>query len=353
MPKPFILVTFDSMIDPNSGYFSFGKGLGEALIKENNKRFALEFYLFKNTPYRFKGGVDIRYRRKLDALFFTGYNNYDLVHLTDQRARLKPGWLKAKKVMTIHTVNKAPLKNGGRLQQTDVNNLRKKIAACDKVVAISNFVAAEVVRHIPEAKEKLSIIYSGAEKLYSPENYIPPYYPQRKFLFAIGLMSPQKGFHLIPPLLQGNDYQLVISGVETPHKLRILKAAEKYGCADRLIITGPISETDKAWYYKNCSALIFPSVAEGFGLPVIEVMHFGKPVFLAKRASLPEVGGNAAYYFDNFEPGHMQQIFKAGMQDYADNNRAENIMAHAAKFTWKKAAQQYMKLYEELTVDLD
>ncbi|MES2278317.1 MAG: glycosyltransferase family 1 protein [Bacteroidota bacterium] len=351
MSKPNILVTFDSMKDTNCGYFSFGKGLGDALLKENHDRFDLQLYLFKVTDY-FDGRVDIKRRSKLHDLYFNGYNKYNLIHLTDQRTRLHPTRLKAKKIMTIHDINKVHInKSKPHRIEAFLNSLRKKIIACDKVVAISRFVADDVIKYIPEAKDKMSVIYNGADQLTVPDNHTPAYVPTKPFLFTIGLMSPQKGFHHIPPLLQGNDYQLVISGVETPHKQAILDAAEKFDCADRLTITGPVSEADKAWYYQNCTAFIFPSKAEGFGLPVIEAMHFGKPVFLSKFTSLPEVGGDAAYYFDDFEPAHMQQVFNSGMQDFADHSRAASIIAHAGKFTWEAAARQYLDMYAELTAN--
>ena len=76
-------------------------------------------------------------------------------------------------------------------------------------------------------------------------------------------------------------------------------------------------------------------------------MHFGKPVFLSKFTSLPEVGGNVAYYFDNFEPEHMQEVFKKGMDDFAQNNRAKEAIAQAEKFSWEIAANQYLNLYQE------
>jgi glycosyltransferase involved in cell wall biosynthesis len=215
------------------------------------------------------------------------------------------------------------------------------------VVTISQFVADDILKYIPEAKDKLSVIYNGADKLTVMDDHTPAYQPKKHFLFTIGLLSVQKGFHLLPPLLQDNDYELVIAGIETPHKDKILEVAEKFGCRNRVNITGPVSDNDKAWYYKNCSAFLFPSVAEGFGLPVIEAMYFGKPVFLSKFTSLPEVGGDAAYYFNNFEPEHMQQVFNKGMQDYLDNNRAEAIIKHAGKFSWDSTARQYMDLYME------
>jgi glycosyltransferase involved in cell wall biosynthesis len=353
MSKPKVLVTFDSMKDTNCGYFSFGKGLGDAILKENQNRFEIEFYLFKVTDY-FDGKVDINRRSKLHDLYFADRAKYDLVHLTDQRTRLHPTRLRAKKIMTIHDINKVHVKYSKPHRiEAFLKSLAKKIKACDKVVAISNFVAEDVIRYIPEARKKMSVIYNGADQLVVPPNHTPAYVPKKPFLFTIGLMSRQKGFHLIPPLLHGNDYELVISGVETPHKAQVLEAAEKFGVADRLTITGPVSEADKAWYYQNCAAFVFPSRAEGFGLPVIEAMHFGKPVFLSKFTSLPEVGGNAAYYFDTFEPDHMQATFTKGMQDYTDHNRAPGIIAHANKFTWENAAKQYLALYTDLTADLD
>lgn len=348
MEKPKVLVTFDSMKDANCGYFSFGKGLGDALIQENKGKFELKFYLFKQTKYLFNGLVDIIYLSRLDRLFFKKKNDFEVVHLSDQTCRLRPKKVNAKKIMTIHDMNKVHLKfSKPHRIQVYLKKLGKLISQCDKIVCISQFVANDVKHYFPESANKISVVYNGADKLASDENHQPAFKPRKKFLFTIGLLSVQKGFHLLPALLKDNDFELVISGRETPHKQRILEEAEKHNCLDRVHITGPISDEDKAWYYKNCTAFLFPSVAEGFGLPVIEAMHFGKPVFLSKFTSLPEVGGDVAYYFDNFEPEHMQEVFKKGMSDFAQNNRAKEAIAQAEKFSWEIAANQYLNLYQE------
>lgn len=336
------------MKDINRGYYSFGKGLGDALIKQNHERFNLKYYLFKNTPYLFNGKADIIYLSKLHKIFFPARNEFDVVHLSDQTCRLRPGKVNAKKIMTIHDMNKVHLKfSKPHRIKVYINKLGKLISQCDKIVTISKFVANDVLHYFPEAGNKLSVIYNGADKLIVPANHNPAFQPKKPFLFTIGLLSVQKGFHLLPALLKENDFELVISGIETPHKQKIIEEAEKYNCLDRVHLTGPITDDDKAWYYKNCSAFVFPSIAEGFGLPVIEAMHFGKPVFLSKFTSLPEVGGDAAYYFDNFEPSHMQSVFTDGMQDFIDRDRQEEMIQQANKFSWDKAASQYLDLYEE------
>ena len=349
MSKPSVLVTFDSMKNPNSGYFSFGKGLGDALIKENNNRFKLTYYMFKNTIYFFNKLVDIIYLYRLHIIFFPYYNKYDVVHFTDQTCRLKPYRVNGKKIMTIHDINKVHLPGSKQRKiRKHISKLRYYASLCDRVVTISQFVADDILRFIPELKDKLSVIHNGAERLLVPENHEPIYRPKKPFLFTVGLLSPQKGFHYIPSLLQGNNYELVISGIETPHKARIIEEAEKYNCLDRVTITGPVTDGDKAWYFQNCSAFVFPSIAEGFGLPVIEAQHFGKPAFIAKATSLPEIGGSVAYYFDNFEPAHMQAVFNEGMKDWQDNNREAAIIEHASQFSWESSARKYLQLYEDV-----
>lgn len=348
MSNPNILVTFDSMINPNSGYFSFGKGLGDALIKENANRANLTYYLFKDTAYQFEKKVPLLYLSKWHQLYFSQRKKFDLVHFTDQRCRLKPGMVNAKKVLTIHDINKVHLNKSKPWRiKAHMNKINGYIAQCDRVVTISQFVANDILKYCPAAEGKISVIYNGADKLVVPENHTPAYVPQKPFLFTLGLLSPQKGFHLLPALLANNDYELIISGLETPHKEVILQEAQKYNCVDRVTITGTISDDDKAWYYKNCSAFLFPSKTEGFGLPVIEAMYFGKPVFLSTYTSLPEVGGTVAWYFDNFEPAHMQQVFEQGMQEYTEQDRVAAIKTHAEQFSWESTARQYLALYED------
>jgi glycosyltransferase involved in cell wall biosynthesis len=348
MSKPSVLVTFDSMFNSNSGYHSFGRGLGDALIDQNHDLFKLHYYLFKSTEYQFDGKVDIVYLSKLYNIYFPRAKEFDLVHFTDPRCRLKPSKAKGKKIITIHDLNKVHIKQSKPHRiMAYVEKVRGYVAQCDRVVAISKFVARDILTYMPETKDKLSVIYNGADRLVVPDNHQPVYTPKKKFLFTIGLLSVQKGFHLLPCLLKDNDYELVISGPETPHKQRIIEEAEKYNVLDRVTITGTISDDDKAWYFKNCSAFVFPSIAEGFGLPVIEAMHFGKPVFLSKFTSLPEIGGDKAWYFDTFEPEDMQQAFNKGMREYEETNPAEDIAVHAAQFSWEKSAQQYLQLYQD------
>jgi glycosyltransferase involved in cell wall biosynthesis len=124
--------------------------------------------------------------------------------------------------------------------------------------------------------------------------------------------------------------------------------AEEWGVNDRLNLLGTITENEKAWYLNNCRAFVHPSKAEGFGLPVIEAMSVGKPVFLSNLTSLPEIGGEAAFYFSSFEEDHMQEVFNLGMHRYNSNGMVDLIRKKGKEFDWEKSAVKYLQVYQTL-----
>jgi glycosyltransferase involved in cell wall biosynthesis len=109
-----------------------------------------------------------------------------------------------------------------------------------------------------------------------------------------------------------------------------------------------ITDAQKAWAFARCAGFLFPSLTEGFGLPPLEAMHFGKPVFLSRLTSLPEVGGDAAYYFDDWSPAAMRSVVEAGLRQGAEATRAAQVKQHAARFDWDSAAAAYLALYAKL-----
>jgi glycosyltransferase involved in cell wall biosynthesis len=124
--------------------------------------------------------------------------------------------------------------------------------------------------------------------------------------------------------------------------------AIKANVMDRLHIVGPVPEEDKAWYLQHCMAFLLPSLAEGFGAPVVEAMAFGKPLFLANRTSLPEIGKDVAFYFDDFEELRMQEVFKKGMMEYQKNGLASKIKERGNDFNWNEKAKEYINVYRSL-----
>ena len=77
-------------------------------------------------------------------------------------------------------------------------------------------------------------------------------------------------------------------------------------------------------------------------------MSVGKPIFLSQRTALPEIGGDVAFYFKNFEPGHMQKVFNEGIFQYQKNGLENKIVTRGNEFDWEKSAGKYLEVYQSL-----
>ena len=347
MKKPALLITLDSMRTANTGLYTFGHSLGREILRQGGAELKLNAYTYP-VQHGFLGpSVGYVKHRKFHRHFFPQCMQFDIVHFADQYCRFGPKRVRGKSIITVHDLNQVYEEPAGsRSLKRHMQKMGVRIAGADRVVAISNFVAADVARYFPEARDKISVIYNGTDFTCAPQGHRPLYEPDAPFLFTIGMVCAKKNFHVLVPLLRNNARKLIISGILLEeYEQKILDEAAKYGVSDRVIITGPISEHDKDWYYANCEAFVFPSLAEGFGLPVIEAMHHGKPVFLSSLTSLPEIGGDAAYYFGNFDPDHMAEVLERGLLHFAANDGAVTVRRHASQFTWEKTAAAYLALY--------
>jgi len=273
-------------------------------------------------------------------------------HRPFQSGRIVPDRKKdVRIVLTIHDLNVLHQDLPQKEKDESINNTRQLIQRSDAIVCVSEFSRNDVLKHCDVGNRPVYVIHNGVNQLAGPALSNSSYKPLRPFLFTIGFVNPKKNHHSLLPLLSYNpDIELVIAGrLDDPDYVKSLKAeADQNGTIDRLTILGPVNEAEKAWYLENCLAYMQPSFAEGFGLPVVEAMHFGKPLFLSNLTSLPEIGGDAAFYFNSFAPRHMQEVFKEGMQMFETNGMSSLIMERGAQFGWSKSAGEYIKVYQSL-----
>lgn len=333
---------------PHNGLYTFCIQLGQRLLQFRTDNEQLSYYLpagfndfkgdFKKIPYKW-----------YDRYAFNP-SEMDVWHSVHQTGNVWPRKKAKKTIVTIHDLNFLFEPNKGKREKSkSLETIQQQVDETDHIVAISQFTLNTIQEYIKVPKGKCSIIYQGSEIKEFPGFDAPQYRPAVPFLFSIGMILPKKNFHVLPKLLEHNDYELLIAGkTQGDYFRKIEEEAAKYGVSSRVKLLGSITDEEKYWYYKNCSAFMFPSVAEGFGAPVVEAMHFGKPVFLSDKTSLPEIGGDAAYYFKQFDNEHMRQVFEQGLTHYAASNPARMIQQHAQKFSWDTNAREYMKLYRSL-----
>ncbi|RYF71745.1 MAG: glycosyltransferase family 1 protein [Cytophagaceae bacterium] len=276
-------------------------------------------------------------------------------HAPFQSGRILPNkkrYPKIKVVLTIHDLNVLHEGKSEAEQQKSLAHTQSLINQSDAIICISESTRGDVLTHCDVGNIPVHVIYNGLNK--APDQVEEPvaYKPGRAFVLGIGYQNKKKNFHVLLPLLQSNpDLELLLIGHhdDPAYVDQMQLSAQTMGVSDRFHLLGTVSDADKEWYLKHCKAFLHPSLAEGFGLTVIEAMRFGKPVFLSTATSLPEIGGKHAFYFPSFEASVIQNVYEQGMASYEQNPGAEEaIIQHAARFTWEESAQQYLAVYNSL-----
>ncbi len=250
------------------------------------------------------------------------------------------------RVVTVHDLNYLYGRNAFSVWRHQ-RRTQALLARSDVVVAISHHTAADVKRHLAWPGD-IPVIYNGARSFAAaPREPLPGFSAAqtRPFMYHLSRMSASKNPQAIIGLAKAWPEMLfVMCGPPSDDAKQLRDTTRLPNVQFHL----GISDAQKAWAYAQCTAFLFPSLTEGFGLPPIEAMHFGKPVLLSRLTSLPEIGGDAADYFDSFEPQAMKQAVQQALQRQQQPGRADVIREHAAQFNWDRAAADYLALYERL-----
>ncbi len=351
---PTIALEMERLRNPYSGLGQYCLQLGHALEAERTAT-ALGFAYLVPQEHIGVFGKEMTYKvvKPWHKIIGPSFGE-SLWHCMHQDSEYMPGSRKTPLAITIHDLNFLDRPDYSEAKKSRrLAAIQQKINRAKGLVYISEYVRKWVHEHLKiQAGTVESVIYNGGSfklEVASSERKEPRVNGQ-KFLFSIGI-HPKKNYHVLMPILATfKEYKWIIAGPDSRgYREKIEQEAARFGVADRIEFCGPVGDEAKMEYYQNCTALLFPSLAEGFGLPVVEAMSLGKPVFLSRRTSLPEIGGSEAYYFDDFEPNTLKETFAAGMKDFEnDPEKSQRMQIWAAQFTWEKAAKKYLEFYKEI-----
>ncbi len=350
-----LLVDLSKLQRAYYGLWEFSRRFGQALIDSiDHDRWDVTFLVPCHHPY-----TDTRVRYlplRWWRRFFSGFNHYDVLHgLSQNTPYLGCKNSRSKYVITLHDLNFIHEKQGIS-QRRNLREYQRNLPGINHVVFISRFAAQDAFAYLNLGGIKTSVIYNGVFKP-EDENRVAPIgldtqLQGRPFLFLVSTFMRKKSIHLVVNMMKHlPDLCLVVSGriVHHDYYKEVCKTVEKEGFGNRVIFTGPVTESEKYWLFNNCRAFVFPSQAEGFGIPPIEAMRAGKTVFAARSTSLPEVCGDMAFYWDTFTAEAMAEVVKQGLADEnAPQNSAALLKAYAQKYSWKTCVEEYIKVYDSL-----
>jgi glycosyltransferase involved in cell wall biosynthesis len=225
---------------------------------------------------------------------------------------------------------------------------RKITRLADRVIAISENTKRDLIQYHRIPEEKIEVIHHGFNKLEEVGQSVEI---PGKYLLYVGNRGGYKNFlfflEAVSPILIQEKLRLVCAGGgRFSHAER--KEISRLGVS-HLLTQFEISPGQLAFLYRNAIAFVFPSLYEGFGMPVLEAFSAGCPVILSNVSSFPEVAGDAGVYFD---PRDAHSIYEAVKGVLSDGN-LRTILKNSGierlqEFSWKNTAEKTMTVYKKL-----
>jgi glycosyltransferase involved in cell wall biosynthesis len=294
----------------------------------------------------------IPFRRAWTHLRFAWSLWRDRPDVTFVPAHTLPFIFPGRAVVTVHDLGYRPFPEAHPPRQWAYLELSTRFSArrATRILADSIATAADLTRYYGTKQDKIQVVYPGVETpAVSDIDVVRSKYdlPSQYYLF-IGTLQPRKNIAAIAAA-----YARYREAVPEPVGL-VLAGGEGWlydpdwvAGIDGVTLTGYIDEADKGALYAGALALVFPSLYEGFGFPVVEAMGCGTPVITSTTSSLPELAGDAGLLVD---PTDEEAITRAMIRMHDDASLRTRLIAlgrqKAASFTWDRAAQQALAALE-------
>ena len=279
-----------------------------------------------------------------------------------------PLWSPWPTVVTVHDVIQLVLPEYRMLarQRVYFELVTRALRRATAIITVSECSRRDLVRTVGVPAERVVVvenaIHEGLRPVHSAAAraaILARYGLSERFLLYLGANDLRKNlerliraYARLPGRLR-DDHQLVLAGRQWPHDHPLYpdprRVVEELGLEGRVVFTGGIPEEDKATLLSAATVFAFPSLYEGFGLPVLEAMACGTPVLTANTSSLPEVTGDAAVLVD---PTSVESISRglAGLLDSPEQRLmlAERGIERAGRYRWVDVAERTVKVYRRV-----
>jgi glycosyltransferase involved in cell wall biosynthesis len=239
----------------------------------------------------------------------------------------------------------------------------RSIERADLVLADSAHTRSDLIKLFAVPRDRVEVIYPGVDARFRPQSKpdessrLRERYAigDRPYVLSVGTLQPRKNYvRLIQAFVRSQasretNTQLLIAGRRGWLFEDILAEAEKH---DSVRLLGFFEDRDLPALYRGAALFAFPSLYEGFGLPVLEAMACGVPVVCSRASSLPEVAGDAALLVDPLDVDALGEALTRALEDGDLRRRmVERGLVQAARYDWARSAAQLLSVIESLEVE--
>lgn len=217
-----------------------------------------------------------------------------------------------------------------------------------KIVSVSENTKKDLIEYYKVREDKIVVIHPGVDlKVFNPG--IQRIEKQTEYILYVGALRRYKNLlNLIKAMerLKSFDIKLIVVGDDKSELYKeLFNYVKGHDLVDRIVFLGYVDRSTLVNLYRGAVAFVFPSLHEGFGLPAIEAMACGCPVIASNRASIPEVCGDSALYFD---PQDVNDIASKISMVIKDKNLRRSLISkgleRAKLYTWERSADQLLRL---------
>lgn len=256
-------------------------------------------------------------------------------------------------VATVHDLIFKRIRTMGTLSTWGMGFVIERVAKrANAVIVPSQAAAREIATTLRLEPERITVVPHGCGRHPATRPDAQAVVRERygltgkRIVLCVAALRPHKNQAALVrslPLLP-SDVQLVLVGRPEPYAQELRELATQLGVGARVVITGTVSDEmlEGLWSLASCAA--FPTLAEGFGLPVLEAMARGVPVACSDIAVLREVGGDVPTYFDPHDPRAVAEALELAMER-RDNGAGP---ARAARFSWRRSAEATLEVYDRV-----
>ncbi len=267
-------------------------------------------------------------------------------------------------VLTIHDLAIKKFKTVGSFKNTLVQKifLGKSMKNADEIIAISKATKQDIIDLYKVPDNKIKIVYNGAnisknskEITNEQEKEIKEKFSIKDipYIFFISTIEPRKNVETLIKAFnyikekENTNLKLIIAGGLGWKYENVIKLYEESKYKEDIIMPGYISSEEKVYLYANTKCFVYPSLYEGFGLPILEAMANKALVVTANNSSLPEVGGDVAFYYNdtlNYEELGKKVMEVMKLDELEKSKRIEKGLEQVKKFSWEKCAKETLKV---------
>lgn len=341
------------IVDNSVSFFDYGVHIVESALPRTLKSTKKLFFVHQTKVVAWE-----IYYMNLVLPLRTTYYKADLLHCPAMRVPVK---LNIPAIVTIYDIIPLIFPRLFRARDAILLNfhIRQSIKRADLVLTISNSSKQDIMKYFKIASDKIKVVYLPKDPLFYPrdkkqiDKVLDSYGIKEQYFLCVGNIEPRKNLLRVLKAFSSigsrNSCQLVIVGQHLTDYRRILLEVSRMNLDDRVKLIGFVTDEELAALYSGSVALVYPSLYEGFGLPLLEAMACGCPVISSNNSSIPEVVGSAGILVDPYNVDDIRGAMENVISDKSlvDSLRQTGVI-QASKFTLENFVKQMVKVYRSL-----